>query len=127
MKKQAPKLESKSEKKVQKIEELVDFDDFTKLKFKTAKVLTAEKIEGADKLLKVIVDAGSEERQLVAGIAKHYTPEELIGKEVVIVANLKPAKIRGVESNGMILAASYKKKLAVVTPDREMKPGSKVS
>jgi len=110
-----------------KTEDLVDFEDFTKLKFKTAIVLTAEKIEGADKLLKVTVDAGSEERQLVAGIAKHYEPEDLIGKEVVIVANLKPAKIRGVESNGMILAASHKKKLAVVTPDREMKPGSKVS
>jgi len=114
-------------KKEQKKEDLVDFEDFMKLKFKTAKVLTAEKIENADKLLKITVDAGSEERQLVAGIAKHYDPEELIGKEVIIVANLKPAKIRGVKSEGMILAASHKKKLAVLIPDREMKPGSRVS
>ena len=109
---------SAAQAKPKKTEELVDFEDFMKLKFKTATVLTAEKIEGADKLLKVTVNAGSEERQLVAGIAKHYTPEELIGKEVVIVANLKPAKIRGVESNGRSLAASHKKKLAVVTTDR---------
>ncbi|MBN2279615.1 MAG: methionine--tRNA ligase [Candidatus Marinimicrobia bacterium] len=110
-----------------KAEDLVDFDDFLKLKFKTAKVLTAEKIEGADKLLKITVDAGSEQRQLVAGIARHYAPEEIVGKNVVIVANLKPAKIRGIESQGMILAASHKKELAVLTPDREIKPGAKVS
>jgi methionyl-tRNA synthetase len=116
--KQAPK---------KKEENLVDFEDFLKLKFKTAKVLTAEKIEGADKLLKVTIDAGSEERQLVAGIAKHYTLEELIGKTVVIAANLKPAKIRGVESQGMILAAQDKKLLSVLTTDRDLKPGSKVS
>ncbi len=128
-----PRINVKKQKQQQKPkqqpkkEDLVDFEDFMKLKFKTAKVLTAEKIENADKLLKITVDAGSEERQLVAGIAKHYEPGELIGKEVIIVANLKPAKIRGVKSEGMILAASHKKKLAVLTPDREIKPGSKVS
>ncbi len=128
-----PRINVKKQKQQQKPkqqpkkEDLVDFEDFMKLKFKTAKVLTAEKIENADKLLKITVDAGSEERQLVAGIAKHYEPDELIGKEVIIVANLKPAKIRGVKSEGMILAASHKKNLAVLTPDREMKPGAKVS
>jgi len=126
-----PRIDAKKQnqmpKKKKKEENLIDFEDFLKLKFKTAKVLTAEKIDGADKLLKVTIDAGSEERQLVAGIAKHYTAEELIGKTVIIVANLKPAKIRGIKSEGMILAAQDKKSLAVLTSDRDIKPGSKVS
>ena len=115
------------EPKKKKTEEFIEFSDFKKLKFKTAKVLTAEKIEGADKLLKVTIDTGSEKRQLVAGIAKHYTPEELIGKNIIFVANLKPVEIRGIKSEGMILAAQNKKMLSVLTTDRELKPGSKVS
>jgi methionyl-tRNA synthetase len=93
---------------------------------KTAVVIEAEKIEGADKLLKLQVDLGGEKRQLVAGIALHYTPEELIGKTVVVVANLKPAKLRGVESHGMLLAASIGDTLKVVTVDGEIKPGASV-
>ena len=128
-----PRIETKKKKQVDqptskksKKEGLVEFGDFMKLKFKTAKVLTAEKIEGADKLLKVTIDAGSEQRQLVAGIANHYTPEELIGKNVIIVANLKPATIQGEKSEGMILAAQDKKLLSLLTTDREIKQGSKV-
>ncbi len=121
------KKKKQQQKKSKKKEQLIDFKDFLKLKFKTAKVLTAKKVENADKLLKVTVDAGSEKRQLVAGIAKHYAPEELIGKEVIIVANLKPAEIRGVKSEGMILAAEDKKQLAILSPDKPLKPGSKVS
>jgi len=110
-----------------KKEELVEFTDFTKLKFKTALVLTAEPVPETTKLLKLTVDAGDETRQLVAGIAENYTPEQIIGKEVIIVANLKPATIRGVKSEGMILAAKDGKSLSVITPDRSIKSGSGVS
>ena len=93
---------------------------------KTAVVLEAEKIEGADKLLKLQVDLGEEKRQIVAGIALHYKPEELIGKTVVVVANLKPAKLRGVESQGMLLAASNGDTLKLVTVDGDLGPGATV-
>jgi methionyl-tRNA synthetase len=101
-------------------------DDFAKVQLRTAKILQAEKIEGADKLLKLHVLMGKEKRQLVAGIALHYTPDELIGKTVVVVANLKPATIRGVESNGMLLAASKGEKLRVITVDGELSSGAMV-
>jgi len=93
---------------------------------KTAVVLEAEKIEGADKLLKLQVDLGEEKRQLVAGIALHYTPEELVGKTIVVVANLKPAKLRGVESQGMLLAASIGDTLKLVTVEGDLGPGAAV-
>jgi methionyl-tRNA synthetase len=88
-------------------EGLITYDDFAKVKFRTAKVLEAEKVAGADKLLRLQILVGEERRQVVAGIALHYKPEDVVGKTVVVVVNLKPAKIRGVESNGMLLAASW--------------------
>lgn len=107
--------------------DLISIDEFAKVDLRVAKVLTAEKIQGADKLLKLSVQIGEEERTLVAGIAKHYTPEELVGKTVVVVANLKPAKLRGVLSQGMILAASDADgNLSVLTADRSMPSGSKI-
>ena len=106
--------------------ELLDYDYFTKLDLRTAKILNAAKVEGADKLLKLEVLVGEERRQIVAGIALYYTPEQVIGKTVVIVANLKPAKIRGVESQGMLLAASKGEKLVLVTLDGELSSGAKV-
>jgi methionyl-tRNA synthetase len=106
--------------------ELLDYAYFAKLDLRTAKIINAAKIEGADKLLKLDVFVGEERRQIVAGIALHYTPEQLIGKTVVIVANLKPAKIRGVESQGMLLAASKGEKLLLVTVDGELSSGAKV-
>jgi methionyl-tRNA synthetase len=85
----------------------ITIDDFAKIDLRVAKVLAAERVEGADKLLKLTVDAAEKEpRTLVAGIAKYYTPEQLVGRKVVIVANLQPRKLRGIESNGMIVAAS---------------------
>lgn len=93
---------------------------------KTAVVVEAEKIDGADKLLKLQVDLGEEKRQLVAGIALHYKPEELIGKTIVVVANLKPAKLRGVESQGMLLAASMGKNLRLVTVEGDIGAGADV-
>jgi methionyl-tRNA synthetase len=84
----------------------ITIDDFVKIDLRVATVVEAEKVKGADKLLRLVVDVGFEKRQIVAGIAKAYEPEKLIGRKVVIVANLQPRKLRGLESNGMIVAAS---------------------
>ncbi len=84
----------------------ITIDDFAKIELRVAQVKVAERVKGADKLLRLEVDLGTEVRQLVAGIAEAYTPESLIGRKVVIVANLAPRKLRGLESNGMIVAAS---------------------
>lgn len=84
----------------------ISIDDFTKIELRVGQVKVAEKVKGADKLLRLEVDIGTEVRQLVAGIAEAYAPETLIGRKVVIVANLAPRKLRGLESNGMIVAAS---------------------
>jgi methionyl-tRNA synthetase len=84
----------------------ITIDDFAKIELRVAQVKVAEKVKGADKLLRLEVDLGDEVRQIVAGIAEAYAPETLIGRKVVIVANLAPRKLRGLESNGMIVAAS---------------------
>jgi methionyl-tRNA synthetase len=85
----------------------ISIDDFAKVEMRVGQVKVAERVKGADKLLRLEVDIGSEVRQVVAGIAKAYEPESLIGRKVVIVANLQPRKLRGLESNGMIVAASF--------------------
>ena len=106
---------------------LIPIEIFQQLDLRVAEVLAAEKVEKADKLLKLKIRVGTEERHLVAGIALHYEPQELVGKKVVIVANLQPAKIRGIESQGMILAASTEDgKLSIVVPEREMPSGARV-
>ena len=102
----------------------ITIDEFAKVDLRVVKVLAAEKVEKADKLLKLKVDLGTEQREIVSGIAKHYAPEELVGKNVVMVINLKPAKIRGIVSQGMVLAASCGDELKVV--EVEMPKGSKV-
>jgi len=84
----------------------IEIDDFAKVELRVAQVLVAERIPKADKLLRLEVDLGYEKRQILAGIAQHYEPEKLIGRKIVIVANLAPRKMRGLESNGMLLAAS---------------------
>jgi methionyl-tRNA synthetase len=84
----------------------ITIDDFAKVELRVARVLVAERIPKADKLLRLEVDLGYEKRQILAGIAEHYEPEKLIGRKIVIVANLAPRKMRGLESNGMLLAAS---------------------
>ncbi|WP_027339751.1 methionine--tRNA ligase [Halonatronum saccharophilum] len=118
--------EAKEEKKMAE-ENYITFDEFGKLDLRVAEVLEVERIEGSNKLLKVQVQLGQEKRQLVAGISKHYEPEELAGKKVVMVANLKPATIFGVKSNGMILAASNDAgDLTVTTVDRDIDSGSRV-
>ncbi|WP_096180425.1 methionine--tRNA ligase [Effusibacillus lacus] len=105
---------------------LITIDDFMKVDLRVAQVTAAEKIEKADKLLKLQLDAGNEQRQVVSGIAKYYTPEELIGQKVILVSNLKPVKLRGVESHGMILAASEGDQLVLATVSADIPNGAKV-
>ncbi len=105
---------------------LITIDDFAKVDLRVAKVLEAEKVEKADKLLKMKLQVGEEVRQVVSGIAKYYTPEEMVGKTLILVANLKPAKLRGIESQGMILAASDENGLSLVTIDKDMPSGAHV-
>ncbi len=104
----------------------VTIDDFGKLDLRVARVVAAERIPKADKLLKLQVDLGSEQRQVVAGIAEAYAPEQLVGRQVVLVANLKPAKLRGVESQGMVLAASLDGKAVLCGFDSDVPPGTRV-
>ncbi|MDH7497550.1 MAG: methionine--tRNA ligase [Syntrophomonadaceae bacterium] len=105
---------------------LISIEEFTRLDLRVAEVLSAEKMKKADKLLVLRVRLGDEERTVVAGIAQHYEPEALIGKKIVVVANLKPTRLRGVESQGMLLAASDGEVLGVVVPDRDVPSGSRV-
>jgi methionyl-tRNA synthetase len=109
---------TKEDSKVEATSNLIGIDTFNQVELRVGQIESAEKIEGADKLLKLQVNLGTEVRQIVSGIAKHYRPEELTGQKVVVVTNLKPVKLRGVESNGMILAASEGDTLKLVTvPD----------
>lgn len=120
----APKKEQKKDDSA--TTGLVTIDDFFKPQLRTAKVVQAERIEGADKLLKLQIDVGGEKRQIVAGVAQYYTPEEITGKNIVVVANLQPAKIRGIDSQGMLLAAKKGKELKLITVDGDIDSGSSV-
>jgi methionyl-tRNA synthetase len=104
----------------------IDIAEFAKVELRAAKVTAAEKIAGSKKLVKLQVDLGGETRQVVAGIAESYAPEALVGKSIVLVANLKPAKLMGVESNGMVLAGSEDGKAVLLTFDGAIAPGTKV-
>ncbi len=104
----------------------IGIEDFMKVDLRVGKIVSAERVVKSEKLVKLQVDIGAETRQIVAGIGKSYTPEELLGKTIVIVANLKPAKLMGIESQGMLLAASNGDLLAVATFDRETKAGNRV-
>ena len=107
---------------------VIQYDDFAKLDLRVGKIIQAEKVEKADKLLKLEIDLGFEKRTIVSGIALHFKPEEIVGKQVVVVANLAPRKMRGIESNGMILMAENATgKLIFVNPDEETDAGSGVS
>ncbi|KKM12879.1 methionyl-tRNA synthetase [Clostridiales bacterium PH28_bin88] len=106
--------------------ELIGIEDFARVDLRVAEVLAAEKVEKADKLLKLTLRVGEEERTVVAGIAQHYTPDEIVGKKIVVVANLKPAKLRGITSQGMLLAASVDGRLSVLTVDRDIDSGARV-
>jgi len=106
----------------------IQYDDFAKLDFRVGTITAAEKVEKADKLLKLEIDLGFEKRTVVSGIALHFKPEEIIGKQVTVVANLAPRKMRGIESNGMILMAEDAGgKLKFINPDEQTANGSSVS
>jgi len=101
----------------------ISFDTFKGVELRTAHVLEAEKLEGADKLLKLQIDLGNEKRQIIAGVAESYSAEAITGKTIIVVANLEPAVIRGVESNGMLLAVKTKDGYSLVVPEGEASPG----
>jgi methionine--tRNA ligase beta chain len=107
---------------------MVSFEEFSKLDLRIAKIEEVEEIEGSDKLYKLTISLGEEKRTLVAGIKKYYKKEELIGKEIVVVANLEPRVIKGVTSQGMLLAAISKNgDVSLLVPDKEVEEGSKIS
>jgi methionyl-tRNA synthetase len=106
----------------------IQYDDFAKLDLRVGKIVSAQKVEKADKLLKLGIDLGFENRTIVSGIAQHFSANEIVGKQVVVVANLAPRKMRGIESNGMILMAEDKSgKLHFINPDNDIDAGSGVS
>ena len=107
--------------------EEITIDDFAKVELKVGEVIACERVEKSDKLLHETVKIGEEVRSVVSGIAKYYTPEEMVGKKVVVVTNLKPVKLRGVLSEGMILCAEDKNgNLALVSPEKAMESGGSV-
>ncbi len=125
-----PRIEKKdkeevSEKLEEKKDNLISIDEFARVELRVGKVLEAERLEGSSKLIKLQVDVG-EKRQIVAGIGKAYSPEELVGKNIIVVTNLKPAKLMGVQSQGMLLAAGGEKSLSILTLEKDIAPGTRV-
>lgn len=107
--------------------EIITYDDFTKLDLKIATILSAERIEGSEKLLKLSIDLGEEQpRTLAAGIGKRYAPEELVGTQIVMIANLAPRTLMGVESQGMLLATDDESGPVLLRPQSTVKPGSAI-
>ncbi|NLM96054.1 MAG: methionine--tRNA ligase [Halanaerobiaceae bacterium] len=122
-----PEQKDRGNKDIKGEKELISIDEFAKMDIRVAEILEAERIEGSNKLLKLQVALGEERRQLVAGIGKHYQPDELPGKKILMIANLEPARIFGVESNGMILAASNEEgDLTLTTIEKDICSGSRV-
>jgi methionyl-tRNA synthetase len=109
-------------------EEQIRIDDFKKIEMRVAQVISAEPVPKADKLFKLELDLGYEHRTIVSGIREYYKPEEMVGKKIIVICNLKPAKLRGVESNGMLMAAESctDDGLALLTVDQDIPVGSKI-
>ena len=106
---------------------MISIDEFRKVELKVATIKSAEPHPNADKLMLLQVDLGTEQRQICAGIRNHYTPEELVGRQIIVVANLETAKLRGLESQGMLLAASDEGRVVILSPEKTVQPGAKVS
>jgi methionine--tRNA ligase beta chain len=106
---------------------MITIDEFRKVELKIATIKSAEPHPNADKLMVLQIDLGTEERQICAGIRGHYTAEELVGRQIVVVVNLETAKLRGLESQGMLLAASEEGRVIILTPEKSVPAGSKVS
>lgn len=105
---------------------MINIDDFKKVELRVAKVDLAERVDGSDKLLKLQVDLGDGKRQIIAGVGKSYQPEELVGKEVIIVANLEPRLLMGLESQGMVLAANAESGPVIIMPEKEVVAGTEL-
>ncbi len=105
---------------------MIPYADFAKLDLRVGKVVLAERVQGSEKLLRLEVDLGAEKRQLVAGIGKNYAPEEVLGKRIIVLTNLEPKKMMGLESQGMLLAAWEGSEVVLLTVDREIEEGAKV-
>ena len=106
---------------------MISIDEFRNVELRVATVKSAEPHPNADKLLVLQIDLGAEQRQICAGIRNHYAPEELVGKQIVVVANLETAKLRGLESQGMLLAVSDEGRVIILSPEKSVQPGAKVS
>jgi methionine--tRNA ligase beta chain len=106
---------------------MISIDEFRKIELRVATIRSAEPHPNADKLMVLQIDLGSEQRQICAGIRSHYTVEELVGRQIVVVANLETAKLRGLDSQGMLLAASDEGRVIMLTPEKSVQAGSKVS
>ena len=110
---------------------IIEYEDFVKLDLRVAKITEAGEHPNADKLIVLQVDLGDERRQIIAGIKGHYEPADLVGREIVVVKNLQPRKMRGLESQGMLLAATFytdeQQHVVVLTPEKDVPPGSPVS
>ncbi len=122
-----PKKKQKKQSSIPGIKKFVEFDDFAKVDLRAGRILEAENIEGSFKMLKLKVDIGLEQRQIIAGIAKQFKPEDLKGRTIIVVANLEPKKLMGLESQGMLLAAGGKKDLQLLTVTGDVAPGTRVS
>ncbi|MDD5177768.1 MAG: methionine--tRNA ligase subunit beta [Candidatus Nanoarchaeia archaeon] len=105
---------------------MISFEQFKEFEFKVGEIKEAKEHPNADKLVILKVDIGEEERQIVAGIRKHYDIDDLVGKKIVIVANLEPAMLRGIKSEGMLLAAVNNDKVVLVTPESDIENGARV-
>ncbi len=112
---------------------MIQFDDFKKVEIRVAKVISCERVEGSEKLLKLIVDCGDKDeanlpavRQVLAGVGKVYTPEEMIGRQIIVVANLQPRMMMGLESQGMLLAADSPEGPVLLCPDKEVVHGAEI-
>ena len=103
---------------------MVSIDDFKKIEMRVGKVLAAERVEGSEKLLKLRVDIGSGERQIIAGIGSYYAPVNLVGRNIIIAANLEPRMLMGLESQGMLLAASNDDVISILTPEKDIMAGA---
>jgi methionyl-tRNA synthetase len=106
---------------------MITIDDFKKIELKVAKVLEAERVEGSEKLIKLQLEIGDEKRQILGGIGKYYEPEQLVGRQIIVVYNLEPRQMMGLESNGMLLAASDDSGISLLMPDREISSGSRIN
>lgn len=108
-------------------DELIDIEDFRKIRIRTGRVVECEKVEKSRSLLRIIVDLGDEKRQIISSIYPSYKPDEMVGKTLIVLANLKKAKFMGLESQGMLLAVDDEDALSLLTTDRPVSPGLKVS